>query len=215
MFEEGLLEFAEDGEAFEAAEDGGVELDDLVLAGLAVEVVFAHVAAFFADVGEGAGALFEGITADGFGELAAFVLVDVVEDFFGGAGAVNFLEGVEDLGGEIAELGGEEDLGGLGEAVGFFGAAHAFGAAPSIEVTFFFEGDAVLFDTHVGEADAVAEFGDRKALTALDLGEDDQLGIFGHFLEEFAFHGWKWRMVNYRLRLRIRRFYARLFTFAT
>jgi len=98
-----------------------------------------------------------------------FCFINVVKDFLGPERAINFTNGFQDLEAELGIPTREELLGSIRQPLGLFGAAHAFGAAPSIEITVPFQADAVLFDAHVREANPLAKFGDGKALTALDL----------------------------------------------
>ncbi len=170
VFKQLLFQIPQNTKTVHAHQNRGIVFDDLMFAFVAIEIIFAHVTTFIAQGGELAHFFLRGCPTDMGLQLGCLIFENIKQNFVRGVGAVNFLNRIKHLGGEIAVFGGEELLGDFGQAIGFFRTSHSFGAAPGVEVAIAFEGDAVLLYAHVGEAYTIAELGDGQSLASFDFG---------------------------------------------
>ncbi len=167
----------DDRKGVHAVLDCGVEFRDAVVAGGVVKAVLGHVAVLVPELGQAAE---PGLSL----QLLQLVLitgglglVDVEQDLVRGKGAETFLHRLQNLQAELGVSAGKKFPGSIGQSVGLFRAAHALGASPGVQIPLPLQPDAVLFDAHVGQPDALAELADGEALAAFDLAQDGEFRV--------------------------------------
>ena len=95
-------------------------------------------------------------------------LEDIEKHLLRAVRAIDFLDRLQQLEGEIVAVAGEQIVGPAGQAIDHFRPAHFLRASPGIEITVALERKAMLLDAHVAHLHFPDELVDGKALGALE-----------------------------------------------